>query len=159
MYVSTFALENYAVTEADILHTGPQAFAAALNTVNIGKFNLCSGSVGMVEHSFYEAITHAHNRILYGNPVTDFSHVRAISWGGVRPDRGDETVQQPRHRLFRSASLEDRRYLLFNPMTKSKVTSEGEKVMTLLLDVVAARATRSTPTSTRPTTTSGGCHA
>ena len=31
----------------------------------------------MAEHAFYEAITHAHNRILYGNPVTDFSHVRA----------------------------------------------------------------------------------
>ena len=45
--------------------------------MNVGKFNLCSGSIGMCEHAFYEAITHANNRILYGNPVTDFPHVRA----------------------------------------------------------------------------------
>src|ERR1700752_1420057 len=77
IYVSTFRLENYPVREEDILHTGVEAFAAALNTVNIGKFNLCTFSIGMVEHPFYEAITHAQNRILYGNPVTDFAHVRA----------------------------------------------------------------------------------
>ena len=77
IYVSTFRLENYPVREEDILHTGVEAFAAALNTVNIGKFNLCTCSIGMVEHAFYEAITHAQNRILYGNPVTDFAHVRA----------------------------------------------------------------------------------
>ncbi|PRC44642.1 acyl-CoA dehydrogenase, partial [Mycobacterium sp. ITM-2017-0098] len=40
---------------------------------------------------------------------------------------------------FRSATLDDRRYLLFNPVTKSKVTSEGEKVVTLLWDVLAAK--------------------
>ena len=51
----------------DILHTGVEAFAAALNTVNVGKFNLCSCSIGMAEHAFYEAITHAQNRILYGS--------------------------------------------------------------------------------------------
>ena len=40
MYVSTFRLEDYPVREEDILHTGVEAFAAALNTVNVGKFNL-----------------------------------------------------------------------------------------------------------------------
>ncbi|WP_261861343.1 acyl-CoA dehydrogenase family protein, partial [Mycobacterium montefiorense] len=77
MFVSTFRLNDYPVHEEDILCTGPEAFSAALNTVNVGKFNLCSGSIGMCEHAFYEAITHANNRILYGNPVTDFPHVRA----------------------------------------------------------------------------------
>ena len=42
IYVSTFRLENYPVRAEDILHTGVEAFAAALNTVNVGKFNLCS---------------------------------------------------------------------------------------------------------------------
>jgi acyl-CoA dehydrogenase len=139
MYVSTFALEKYTVTEADILHTGPEAFAAALNTVNIGKFNLCSGSVGMVEHSFYESITHAHNRILYGHPVTDFSHVRGNFVEAFARIAAMKLFSTRAVDYFRSASLDDRRYLLFNPMTKSKVTSEGEKVMTLLLDVVAAK--------------------
>ena len=77
MFVTTFELNDYPVTEEDILHTGKAAFSAALNTVNVGKFNLCHGSIGMCEHAFYEAITHSNNRILYGNPVTDFTHVRA----------------------------------------------------------------------------------
>ena len=77
MFVSTFGLEDYPVRSQDILHTGPDAFSAALNTVNVGKFNLCTGSIGIAEHAFHEAITHAHNRILYGHPVTDFPHVRS----------------------------------------------------------------------------------
>ena len=40
---------------------------------------------------------------------------------------------------FRSAGPEDRRYLLFNPMTKMKVTTEGEKVIDLMWDVIAAK--------------------
>jgi acyl-CoA dehydrogenase len=40
---------------------------------------------------------------------------------------------------FRSASLEDRRYLLFNPLTKMKVTTEGERVIDELWDVMAAK--------------------
>ena len=140
MYVSTFRLDNYPVREEDILHTGPDAFSAALNTVNVGKFNLCSGSVGMCEHSFYEAVTHANNRILYGNPVTDFPHVRAAFVDAYSRLVAMKLFSNRAIDYFRSASLEDRRYLLFNPMTKSKVTSEGEKVITLLQDVLAAKS-------------------
>jgi acyl-CoA dehydrogenase len=40
---------------------------------------------------------------------------------------------------MRSASAEDRRYLLYNPMVKMKVTTEGERVINLLWDVIAAK--------------------
>jgi acyl-CoA dehydrogenase len=40
---------------------------------------------------------------------------------------------------MRAASLEDRRYLLFNSVVKMKVTTQGEEVITLLWDVIAAR--------------------
>ncbi|MCP4762407.1 MAG: acyl-CoA dehydrogenase [archaeon] len=40
---------------------------------------------------------------------------------------------------IRTASPDDRRYLLYNPMVKMKVTTEGEKVMYLLFDVIAAK--------------------
>ena len=56
----------------------PAAFEAALNTVNVGKFNLGFASIGICEHAFYEAITHADNRVLYGKRVTEFPHVRQI---------------------------------------------------------------------------------
>jgi acyl-CoA dehydrogenase len=40
---------------------------------------------------------------------------------------------------MRSASAEDRRYLLYNPITKMKVTTQGEEVINLLWDVIAAK--------------------
>ncbi|MGX9670229.1 acyl-CoA dehydrogenase family protein [Mycobacterium sp. HM-7] len=139
MFVSTFRLNDYPVHEEDILCTGPEAFSAALNTVNVGKFNLCSGSIGMCEHAFYEAITHANNRILYGNPVTDFPHVRASFVDVYARLIAMKLFSDRAIDYFRSAGLDDRRYLLFNPVTKSKVTSEGERVITLLWDVLAAK--------------------
>ncbi len=139
MYVSTFRLEDYPVREEDILHTGVAAFEAALNTVNVGKFNLCTGSTGITEHAFFESITHAHNRILYGNPVTDFAHVRANFVDAYSRTLAMKLFSARAVDYFRSASLDDRRYLLFNPMTKSKVTMEGEKVVALLHDVIAAK--------------------
>jgi acyl-CoA dehydrogenase len=139
IYVSTFRLENYPVRAEDILHTGVEAFAAALNTVNVGKFNLCSASIGMAEHAFYEAITHAQNRILYGNPVTDFTHVRVNFVDSYARLIAMKAFSQRAVDYFRSASLDDRRYLLFNPMTKAKVTMEGETVLRSLHDVIAAK--------------------
>jgi acyl-CoA dehydrogenase len=139
IYVSTFRLENYPVREEDILHTGVEAFAAALNTVNVGKFNLCTCTIGMTEHAFYEAITHANNRILYGKPVTEFSHVRANFVDAYTRLIAMKLFSQRCVDYFRSASLDDRRYLLFNPMTKAKVTMEGETVVRALHDVIAAK--------------------
>jgi acyl-CoA dehydrogenase len=40
---------------------------------------------------------------------------------------------------FRSASRDDRRYLLYNPVVKMKVTTQGEAVIDLLWDVIAAK--------------------
>nr|WP_139279724.1 acyl-CoA dehydrogenase family protein [Rhodococcus yunnanensis] len=139
MFVSTFALDDYPVRPADILHSGADAFSAALNTVNVGKFNLCTGSIGITEHAFFEAITHAHNRILYGNRVTEFPHVRASFVDSYARLAAMKLFSGRALDYFRTASLEDRRYLLFNPMTKAKVTSEGETVVRLLHDVIAAK--------------------
>jgi acyl-CoA dehydrogenase len=40
---------------------------------------------------------------------------------------------------LRSASSQDRRYLLYNPVVKMKVTTQGEEVINLLWDVIAAK--------------------
>ena len=139
MYVSEFKLNEYPVTPADVLHTGPAAFEAALNTVNIGKFNLGFASIGICEHAFYEAITHAHNRVLFDKRVTDFPHVRqgfvdAYSRLVAMKLFSDRAID-----YFRSAGRDDRRYLLYNPITKMKVTTEGERVVDELWDIVAAK--------------------
>ncbi|WP_445168278.1 acyl-CoA dehydrogenase family protein [Mycolicibacterium sp. Dal123E01] len=144
MYVSNFALQDYPVREEDILCTGPDAFSVALNTVNIGKFNLCTASIGMCEHAFYEAITHSNNRVLYGNPVTAFPHVRASFVDAYARLVAMKLFSDRALDYFRSASLDDRRYLLFNPVTKAKVTSEGETVVRMLWDVMAAKGFENT---------------
>lgn len=138
-YVSNFELEDYPVRAEDVLHTGPAAFDAALNTVNVGKFNLGFASIGICEHALYEAITHADARVLYGMTVTDFPHVRqAFTDAYARLVAmklfGDRSID-----YMRSAGPEDRRYLLFNPITKMKVTTEGERTIDLIWDVIAAK--------------------
>ncbi|MFH9298678.1 acyl-CoA dehydrogenase family protein [Streptomyces sp. NPDC017520] len=138
-YVSEFRLADYPVAPADILHTGRAAFDAALNTVNVGKFNLCTASIGICEHAMYEAVTHASNRILYGRPVTAFPHVRRELTDAYVRLVGMKLFSDRAVDYFRSAGPEDRRYLLFNPMTKMKVTTEGEKVIDLMWDVIAAK--------------------
>lgn len=138
-YVSEFRLEDYPVTAADILHTGAEAFSAALNTVNVGKFNLCFGAIGLTTHGFYESIRHAHHRVLYGKPVTDMSHIRVAFVDSYARLIAMKLFSDRAIDYFRSAGPEDRRYLLFNPVTKMKVTTEGEKVMIQLGDIVAAK--------------------
>lgn len=138
-YVSQFELEQYPVEPGDMLHTGPAAFDAALNTVNIGKFNLGFGSIGICEHAFWEAITHADRRELYGMKVTDFPHVQQAFTDAFARLAGMKLFANRSIDYFRTASLEDRRYLLFNPLTKMKVTTEGERVVDLLWDVIAAK--------------------
>ncbi|MFD5911199.1 acyl-CoA dehydrogenase family protein [Streptomyces massasporeus] len=138
-FVSEFRLENYPVTSDDVLHTGRAAFDAALNTVNVGKFNLCTASIGICEHAMYEAVTHASNRVLYGRPVTAFPHVRRELTDAYVRLVGMKLFSDRAVDYFRSAGPDDRRYLLFNPMTKMKVTTEGEKVIDLMWDVIAAK--------------------
>lgn len=140
MYVAEFRLDDYPVRAEDILHTGDEAFSAALNTVNIGKFNLCFGGLGLSTHAFYEAVTHAHNRHLYGKRVTDMPHIRRQLVDAHARLVGVRLFCDRAIDYFRCANSEDRRYLLYNPVTKMKATTEAEKVMALLADVVAAKA-------------------
>jgi acyl-CoA dehydrogenase len=77
-FVAEYRLDDYPFTEADVLHHGDDAWNAALNTINVGKYNLGWASIGMCTHAFYEAIDHAANRHLYGKTVTDFPHVKQL---------------------------------------------------------------------------------
>jgi acyl-CoA dehydrogenase len=77
-YVADFKLRDYPISEADILSRGQEAWDTALNTVNIGKYNLGWASIGICTHALYEAVRHAANRRLYGMAVTDFPHVKQM---------------------------------------------------------------------------------
>ncbi len=138
-YVADFILRDYPITEGEILSRGAAAWDDALNTVNVGKYNLGWASIGICTHALYEALNHAANRSLYGIHVTDFPHVKRLF--------ADAYARLVAMKLFalraadymRAASPEDRRYLLYNPTMKMKVTTQGEEVINLLWDVIAAK--------------------
>ena len=138
-YVAQYELENYPITDADILSRGEAAWNAALNTVNIGKYNLGWGSIGMCTHAMYEAIHHAAHRHLYGMTVTDFPHVKRLFTDAYVRLVAMKLVALRAADYMRSAAPEDRRYLLYNPVVKMKVTTQGEDVINHLWDVIAAR--------------------
>ncbi len=138
-YVSEYKLNDYPLTDADILHRGQDAWNAALNTVNIGKYNLGWASIGICTHAFYEAIHHAAYRKLYKMSVTDFPHVKRLFTDAYARLVAMKLFALRSSDYLRTASAEDRRYLLFNPMTKMKVTCQGEEVINLMWDVIAAK--------------------
>ncbi len=118
---------------------GDDAWNAALNTVNIGKFNLGWASIGICTHAFYEAVHHAAHRHLYGMTVTDFPHVQRLFTDAYARLVAMKLVALRAADYMRSASAEDRRYLLYNPVVKMKVTTQGEDVINHLWDVIAAK--------------------
>lgn len=138
-YVAEYALQGYPITDEDILSTGKGAWDSALNTVNVGKFNLGWASIGICTHAFYEAINHAASRNLYKRYVTDFPHIRRLFVDAYSRLVAMRMFTRRASDYMRTASPEDRRYLLYNPMVKMKVTTQGEEVINLLWDVIAAK--------------------
>jgi len=138
-YVAEYALQGYPITEDDILTRGREAWDSSLNTINVGKYNLGWASIGICTHAFYEAITHASNRILYGKRVTEFPHIRQLFVDAYTRLVSMKLFALRNADYIRAASSEDRRYLLYTPMTKMKVTTQGEEVINLLWDVIAAK--------------------
>ncbi|MDA3904748.1 MAG: acyl-CoA dehydrogenase [Bacteroidales bacterium] len=138
-YVGEYALRDYPVSEDDVLATGQQAWDNALNTVNVGKYNLGWASIGMCTHAFYEAINHASKRNLYGMFVTDFPHVKRLFTDAYTRLVAMKLYASRTADYMRSASQEDRRYMLYDPIMKMKVTTQGEEVINLMWDVIAAK--------------------
>ncbi len=138
-YVAHYALRDYPITEAEILSRGKLAWDSSLSTINVGKFELGFASMGICTHAFYEAIGHAAGRTLYGRQVTDFPHVRKLFSEAYCRLAAMKLVGLRAADYLRAASDDDRRYLLYNPIVKMKVTSQGEKVIALLHEVIAAK--------------------
>jgi acyl-CoA dehydrogenase len=138
-YVAEYKLNDYPITEEDILSQSRAAWDCTLNTVNVGKFNLGWASIGICTHALYEAINHASNRHLYGSCVTEFSHIKQFFVDSYARLVAMKLFALRGGDYMRAASPEDRRYILYNSLVKMKVTSEGEKVIDLLWDIIAAR--------------------
>ncbi len=138
-YVAEYALHDYPITDADILERGQKAWDDMLNTINICKFNLGWASIGICEHAFYEAINHASHRQLFGSYVTDFTHIKQLFMDAYCRLVAMKLFALRATDYMRAANEHDKRYLLYNPMVKMKVSTQGEEVINLLWDVIAAK--------------------
>jgi len=144
-YVAEYRLHDYPIGEDDILSVGRKAWDDMLNTINYCKFNLGFGSIGLCTHALYESINHAANRTLYGKQVTEFPQVKRLFTDAYCRLAAMKLFSYRAADYLRCASGEDRRYLLFNPIVKMKVTMEGEKVIAELWDVIAAKGFEAEP--------------
>ncbi|CFW97472.1 Acyl-CoA dehydrogenase/oxidase C-terminal [Syntrophomonas zehnderi OL-4] len=138
-YVAEFNLNDYPVSEGDIVSRGSLAWDSALNTVNIGKCMVGWASIGEATHALYECLHHTCNRVLYGKPVYAFPHVRRLFTESYLRLITMKLYALRCMDYFRSASDEDRRYLMYNAILKMKVCSQGDKISQMLLDLVGAK--------------------
>ncbi|ASV07321.1 acyl-CoA dehydrogenase [Leptospira interrogans serovar Canicola] len=138
-YVGEYALKDYPISEKEILSKDREAWDASLSTIAVCKYNLGWASIGICTHSFYEALNHASKRKLFNRNVTDFSQIKQMFVDAYCRHFSMKLFAARAKDYMRSASATDRRYLLFNPMVKMKVTMQGEEVINLLWDVIAAK--------------------
>ena len=71
--------------------------------------------------------------------MTDFGHVRQLFVDAYARLTAMKLFAMRANDSMRSASDQDRRDLLYNPLVKMKVTTEGERVVDALWDVIAAK--------------------
>src|SRR5687767_8645351 len=138
-YVGAFDVDGYAFPETDIVCRGRDAWESVFATVNLGKFFLGFGSIGMCEHAFEEARAHTHGRILYGKPVAAMPHIRSATAHAYAKLTAMKLFAYRALDYLHAATKEDRRYLLFAAVQKAKVSTEGIKVMNLLSECVGAK--------------------
>ena len=138
-YVANYRLNDYPITQEDITELGHKAWDDSLNTINIMKFNLGFASIGICTHAYHEAIDHASYRRLFDHYVTDFVHIKQLFVDSYCRLSAMRLFAHRARDYMRTASENDRRYLLFNPMVKMKVTTQGEEVINNLWDIMAAK--------------------
>jgi acyl-CoA dehydrogenase len=137
--VGEFEVKDQPVSESDLIAQGRDAWDAVFGTITLGKFFLGFGSIGICEHALEEAVTHLGQRILYHAPAIEMPHIRfAMEQAWIRLTamklyafRALDYVQ--------ASSDSDRRYLLYCAVQKARVSTEGVKVMSQLLECIGAK--------------------
>jgi acyl-CoA dehydrogenase len=138
-FVGEFTVKGHPLPDGDVISEGRRAWDAGLDTVNLGKFFLGFGAVGICERAFTEAAAHLRHRTLYGKPVSDMPHVRAATAHAYARLTAMKLYAYRALDYLQAASAGDRRYLLFNAVQKARVSTQGVAVMALLSECVGAR--------------------
>jgi len=139
-FVGEFEVKDHELPESDIIAEGRDAWEAVLGTVSLGKFFLGFGSIGICERAFEEAIGHLCGRVLFGKPVIEMPHIGAAIAQAYARLTAMKLYAYRALDYVHSATVEDRRYLLFTAVQKAKVSTEGVKVISLLSECIGAKA-------------------
>lgn len=142
-FVGGFDVKGYSLPESDVISQNRDAWDAMFGTINLGKYFLGFGSIGMCEHSFVETFAHLRRRVLYGKPVTEMPHIRVTTAVAFARMTAMKFYAYRALDYLQVANDDDRRYLLFTAVQKAKVSTEGVKVMALLSECAGARAMES----------------
>jgi acyl-CoA dehydrogenase len=138
-FVGEFEVKDHEVSEGDVIATDREAWEAVLGTVALGKFFLGFGSIGICERAFGEAIAHLSERILFGKPVIEMPHIGSATAQAFARLTAMKMYAYRALDYVQAATAEDRRYLLYSAVQKARVSTEGVKVMSLLLECVGAK--------------------
>ncbi len=138
-FVGEFDVRGHVCRESDVIARGRDAWDAFFGTINLGKFFLGFGSIGICAHALAEAAAHLHQRTLFGKPVTEMSHIRAGIAAAFARLTAMKLYACRALDYFQVASADERRHLLWSAVQKARVSTEGVKVMALLSECIGAR--------------------
>jgi acyl-CoA dehydrogenase len=138
-FVGGFSVKNHKFSSQDLIAQGDAAWDAVFGTVNLGKYFLGFGSVGICEHAMTEAYAHVTQRILFGQPVFEMPHIKKVMAAACVKLLGMKLFAYRAIDYLQVASTKDRRYLLINSVQKAKVSTEGVGVMQMLSECIGAK--------------------
>lgn len=139
-FVGGFDIKGHELPESDLLCEGRAAWEAVFGTVTLGKFFLGFGSIGICERAFHDAFAHARGRVLYGKPAAEMPHLQSAFVHAYAKLAAMKLYAYRALDYVRSASADDRRYLLWNCVQKAKVSTEGVEVVRILSECIGAKA-------------------
>lgn len=142
-FVGEFDVRGHVVAERDVIARGRAAWDALFHTIDLGKFLLGFGAIGICEHAFAEAVAHLRSRTLYGSPATELPHIRTTLTLAYARLLAMKAYAVRALDYLECAGPDERRYLLYNAVQKARVSTEGVTVMALLSECVGARGVES----------------
>jgi acyl-CoA dehydrogenase len=142
-FVGEFDVRGHEFPESDVIASGRDAWDAAFATVDLGKFLLGFGAVGICERALDEAAAHLRARVLYGRRVIDLPHIRTTTAFAVARLLAMKLYATRALDYLQAAGPAERRYLLLHAVQKARVTTQAVQVLALLSECIGARGVES----------------
>ena len=139
-FVGQFDVKAHPFPEQDVIAEAREAWDAIFATVNLGKFFLGFGAIGICERAMAQAVQYLQQRVLYGKPVADMQHIRIGTAYAFARLLAMKLYAFRALDYVQAATADDRRFLLFNAVQKARVSMQGVRVIELLTECVGARA-------------------